>query len=58
MDYFTFPIMANRLQLSITNVGYRVLLIKELMDIHLHHIANGAVLQAAPVMRKVKQVTG
>lgn len=27
--FFTFSIMANRLQLSITNVGYRGLLIKE-----------------------------
>lgn len=28
------------------------------MDIHLHHIANGAVSQAAPVMRKGKQAIG
>lgn len=25
------------------------------MDIHLHHIANGAAFQAAPVMRKGKK---
>lgn len=55
--FFTFSIMANRLHLSITNVGYRGLLVKEL-DIHLHHIANGAVFQADPVMRKGKQVNG
>lgn len=57
--FFTFLSMATHLQLSITNVGRRMLLYKwNQMDIRLHHIANGAVFQASPVMRKGKQVIG
>lgn len=53
---FSFRFMANHLQLSISGVGCRVLLVKEHNGDSLHHIANGAVFQASPVMRKGKEV--